>query len=106
MVTFVIKYWVEFLFGIIGSALIAMGKMIHDQREKYQNIGDGVEALLRNEIIEAYNKYLEKGYCPIYGKENISRMYTAYHALGGNDVATELKDKIIAMPETPNSNQD
>lgn len=101
MIDFIIKYWVEFLFGLIGSALFAMGKMIHDQREKYQCIGDGVEALLRNEIIESFNKYSDKGYCPIFAKENVTRMYTAYHALGGNDVATELKDKILAMPEHP-----
>ena len=28
-------------------------------------------------------------------------MYDAYHELGGNDVATELKDKLMKMPEEP-----
>ena len=28
-------------------------------------------------------------------------MYDAYHVLGGNDVATQLKDTLIKMPEEP-----
>mgnify|MGYP006874670334 CR=1 FL=1 len=46
-----------------------------------------------------YNKYSEKGFCPIYAKESIKRVYVAYSDLGGNDVATGLYHKILAMPE-------
>ena len=48
-----------------------------------------------------YNRYSDKGFCPIYAKESIKRVYVSYHDLGGNDVATELYSKILKMPETP-----
>lgn len=69
------------------------------EAKKNEAIQDGVQALLRDRIIWAYNHYQDKTYCPIYAKENAKRMYDAYHALGGNDVATQLKDKLIHMPE-------
>lgn len=33
--------------------------------------------------------------------ENDKLMYDAYHVLDGNDVATQLKDRLLAMPEEP-----
>ena len=53
------------------------------------------------DIIDSYNKHQDKGFCPIYAKEGIKRLYLAYHNLGGNDVATELYHKLLAMPEEP-----
>lgn len=105
MLDFIMKYWIQFCFGLIGTALATLGKMIHGQRIKYQNIGDGVEALLRDRIIQAYDSCVVQGFCSVTSKENISRMYSAYHALGGNDVITELKDKILVMPEYPPEQQ-
>ena len=61
--------------------------------------GDGVEALLRQKIIDSYNKHQDKGFCPIYAKESLKKLYKAYHGLGGNDVATELYNKLLKMPE-------
>ena len=41
---------------------------------------------------------------PIYGKEALRRAYNAYHALGGNDVATRLYDEVMDLPtEDPNA---
>ena len=62
---------------------------------------DGVQALLRESIVVAYNKYMDRGYCPIYAKESAKRAYKAYEKLGGNDVAHELYQKILKMPEEP-----
>ena len=33
-----------------------------------------------------------------YEKENIERVYSAYHLLHGNDIATGLYNKVLAMP--------
>ena len=98
-------HWVEWLFAAV-SALCCMGyrqmlKRQIEENRKSAALQDGMQALLRDRIIQAYNHYQDKRYCPIYGKENAQRMYDAYHALGGNDVATELKDKLLKMPEEP-----
>ena len=74
---------------------------ITEERTKSRALAEGVEALLRQSIINSYNKYNDRGFCPIYAKEGIKRVYIAYHNLGGNDVATELYHKILQMPEEP-----
>ena len=102
---YISAHWVEWLFLAI-SALLGCGyrqilKRQQQEAEKTAALHDGMQALLRDRIIQAYNHYQDKGFCPIYGKENVKRMYDAYHVLGGNDVATELKDKLMKMPEEP-----
>ena len=64
-----------------------------------QNIENGVQCLLRAEIIRSHDKYTARGYCPIYAKESLRRAYTAYHNLGGNDIATALYNDCISLPE-------
>ena len=59
--------------------------------------------LLRSEIIRNYEKYTDRGYCPIYAREPLSHVYEAYHALGGNSTATDLYKKTMALPSDPPS---
>lgn len=70
------------------------------QMAKYEkHIEDGVQCLLRAEIIRSNEKYTARRYCPVYAKESLKRVYTAYHNLGGNDVATHLYDELMELPE-------
>ena len=62
-------------------------------------IKNGVQCLLRSEIISQHEKWEARGYCPIYAKEALTRAYKAYHALGGNDVATALYEETMRLPE-------
>ena len=58
----------------------------------------GIQALLRDRIIQTYNHYSAKGYCPIYGLENAESMYLQYHALGGNGAITKLLEALRELP--------
>lgn len=95
-------HWVEWLFlaisGILGLAYKNIINHQKAEKKKMDAIGNGVEALLRENIVAQYNKYLDRDYCPIYAKESIKRVYKAYHELGGNDVATELYESLLEMP--------
>mgnify|MGYP006873145985 CR=1 FL=1 len=95
-------HWVEWLFtaclGILSFAWRSVAKRQKDAQEKSNAIADGVQCLLRENIIQSYNRYSDKGYCPIYAKESIKMVYHAYHALGGNDLATGLYVKLLDMP--------
>ena len=105
IIQYIVVHWVEWLFVAISTFLglcyRQMAKRQKEESRKNAALHDGMQALLRDRIIQAYNHYQDRGYCPIYGKENVKRMYDAYHVLGGNDVATELKDKLMKMPEKP-----
>jgi len=85
----------------INKARTEREKDRKDREEKEKALSDGVQALLRESIVSAYNKYTDKGFCPIYAKESIKKVYTAYHNLEGNDVATSLYQKLLTMPEDP-----
>lgn len=102
--------WVEWLFvaisAFLGYCYRQLNKRQKEEGKKSQALQDGMQALLRDRIIQSYNHYHDKGYCPIYGKENVKRMYDAYHTLGGNDVATALKDKLLDMSEEPEEREE
>lgn len=104
ILSFIAANWLEWLFGVVVAVLgwLYRGIAARLQSEQVRNeaIAVGVQSLLRESIVDNYNKYSDRGYCPIYAKESIKRAYKAYHdGLGGNDVVTELYHKILAMPE-------
>lgn len=90
--------------GIVGTVSAAYGKR-KAQREQEaardSNIATGVQCLLRADIIRSAEKYHDKGYCPVYARESLTREYNSYHNLGGNDVATELFHRTVSLPTDP-----
>lgn len=91
MLDFIVKYYIQIIMGISVSAISVMMVAVY-------SLFSGVRALLRNEIIGAYNHYMLKGYIPIYAMENVHEMYLAYHRLGGNGTITKLVGEIKKMP--------
>ena len=88
----IIGWVVPFVLGSAFSALLSWLLF-------FRAIRDGLQCLLRAEIIRQNEKWTAKGYCPVYAKQALSRAYKAYHALKGNDVATALYDEVIELPE-------
>jgi len=94
----IFEWLVPFLCGAVVSFCGYVYTVVRAREKKSRLLEDGVESLLRLEIVRSYNEYVEKGYCPIYAKESLTRGYNDYHALGGNDVATGLYQEIMALP--------
>lgn len=90
----IIGWAVPFLLGALVSLAASM-------LVRLKAIKNGLQCLLRAEIIRSSDKYCERNYAPIYAKEATTKAYNAYHALGGNDVATSLYHKIMALPDEP-----
>ena len=68
------------------------------QNDRSKQIESGLQSLLRAEIIRSHEKYMDKGYCPVYAREALNRIYESYHALGGNGTMTELYKQVMALP--------
>ncbi len=90
----IIKWLIPFL---CGAAVAFASTML----VRLRALKNGLQCLLRAEIIRSHDKYSERGHCPIYAKEALTRAYAAYHALGGNDVATHLYEEILDLPPPP-----
>jgi hypothetical protein len=63
-----------------------------DARQKAVELG--VQALLRDRIVQSYYHYEERGWITLHGLENVDAMYKEYHALGGNGTVTALVNTI------------
>lgn len=62
----------------------------------------GMQALLRAQMINDYNKWHEeRGYAPIYAKQNFENCWAQYHALGVNGVMDDLHAKFLKLPTEP-----
>lgn len=97
-----LKYWAEWLFSIIGAALIAGYKHLSLKLKKQQSeaaaVKEGLLALLHDRLYQACTYYLTRGHIDVEALKNIEYMYSAYHALGGNGTGTALYEKAKALP--------
>lgn len=89
-----IGWLVPFICGAVVGAMTLWVVVVKALR-------DGMQCLLRAEIIKQNEKWVERGYCPVWAKQALSRAYKAYHALKGNDVATALYEETMELPERP-----
>lgn len=87
--------------AVCGGVLTWAVTYIKLCKKRVSALESGVQCLLRAEIIRNHDKYIDKGYCPIYAKEALKRAYAAYHNLGGNDVATQLYHQVMELPTDP-----
>ena len=107
MPEWVSKYWIEFVFGLITTVMGFVIKKLNRKISEQEAIKMGVQALLRDRILQAYNHHMERGFCPIYARENIQQLAEQYHNLGGNGVIDELLEKMKCLPtERPKEDLD
>ena len=88
---FIIQYWAEWAFGLLGAAVITVAV-------KYKALLDGVLAILHDRIYQACQFYIAQGYVDMAGLKNVEYLYRSYHALGGNGTGTELYNRVKDLP--------
>ncbi len=67
-------------------------------QEEYAAIKAGVQALLRDRMIALHSHYEEKGWAPIYARENFIDMYVSYKNLNGNGVIEDIYQQFLTLP--------
>ena len=109
MLEFVIKYWLEVLFGLACTIFSFLFKMIlkkqeeekkrrEEEEKKRKALENGVQALLRNELIKNFREYKLKGEATLLDKENMGHMFEEYFNLGGNGMMEEVHEEFLAIP--------
>ena len=58
----------------------------------------GVQALLRDRLLQAFNFYLGRGWIGADDRSNIDNMYVQYEALGENNVISDIYNQVRALP--------
>ena len=94
------------LFSVPALILMIVKYMLNQikqNRKDTEAVKLGLQALLRSQMISDYNKYSEKGFAPVYARDNFENCWKQYHSLGGNGVMNDLHEKFLDLPtEAPN----
>ncbi len=61
----------------------------------------GIQAMLRDRLLQAYRHYDEKGYADYEDKQNVENLYRQYHTLGANGVMDGMRKKFLTLPDYP-----
>lgn len=98
------SYQIISLIGIPSLSTIC-GWLYHRQKRigeknksEIQALKLGVQALLRSQMINDYNKWTDKGYAPIYARENFENCWIQYETLGENGVMEDIHNKFMLLP--------
>lgn len=91
---FVLKYWVEVLLtGVCTFVSVTYKKIrkrFEEQDVKRKAIENGVQALLRNELIKNFREHKLEGSITLLDKENMDHMFIEYFNLGGNGMMKDI----------------
>lgn len=113
MQEWIIKYWLECLFGLIVAILGACYKRLsgkfkkekaeriekaRQNEEEIKALKNGMRSILRRQIIADCEKAQENGYCDTTSKDTITDMHQSYSALGGNGIVKIMVDQVMKLP--------
>lgn len=91
---------------VFGGVITLLITMYRQKKKENDALKAGLQALLRDRIIQAYNHYVQdKGWIPIYAKESIDACYKSYEALGDNGVIDNLMEQINELQNYPPKNR-
>lgn len=77
-------------------------KKIKEQAElESASLKNGVRSVLRQGIINSYEKAIDRGFIPVYEREAILSSYHDYKILGGNGTVDHLMEEMESVPTTP-----
>ena len=103
---FIVKYWLEFVFGLIVAGLSAayahLAKKFKAERAKNQAIESGLRGILRIQILDTYDKCVANGrLISVSRKDAVVSIYQSYVALGDeghpDDTIKSLYEELIHM---------
>lgn len=87
---------------VFGGVITLLITMYRQKKKENDALKAGLQALLRDRIIQAYNHYVQdRGWIPIYAKESIDACYKSYEALGDNGVIDNLMEQINELQNYP-----
>lgn len=94
-------------FAIYSAAAVValLGVMLSNRRvekekadEENELFKSALQALLRSELMRTHHQAMRDGHASTMDKEVMERTYQSYHMLGGNGMATNFHDEMMALP--------
>jgi len=87
--------WIVSVTGLIGGLVVYV-------YTRLKALQEGVQAMLRAQMITYYNYYEERGFAPIYVRDSFQNCWESYERLGKNGVMKDIHDRFLALPTRDN----
>jgi hypothetical protein len=88
----------------IPSIIVGMLGFVKAWIKQMRAVKLGLQAILRDRLLQAYHYYKEQGYASYDEKQNVVNLYTQYEALGPNGIMQRKHEAFLALPEEPVNN--
>lgn len=86
------------LFGIPGL-MAALWAFVVGLWKQNKAVKLGLQALLRDRLLQAFTHYEQAGYADYDEKTNVTNMFTQYESLGKNGVMNKRYEKFMNLPD-------
>ena len=86
---------------MIGKRLDIFDQKRDDAREQAVAERRLTLAMARSQLLDNYERCMDKGYYTVDEREVYHELYEAYHKDGGNGIMTDLRQKIVMLPTEP-----
>ncbi len=87
------------LCGFLVGKMQANSKKKQKEEEQSKLVEKGLMVLTRSDLMRLHDIFIRKGFCPMSIKASIEEEYEVYHNLGGNGIATQMMEEILALPD-------
>ena len=102
MLDWIKEYGIKGLVGVVISGLTLWVSRFWSKFKKQQETNcamqDAMQALIRNQIVDIYYKYIDLGYIPAFAHDSLYHLYDTYKLLNGNGFIEDLMNQLKELP--------
>jgi hypothetical protein len=101
MSDFIIKYWLNALFGLAVAVLGTVCIRLKSRLSMYEVMKQAILALLHDRLYEACKFNIQRGWASIEDKRNLEYMFVPYSKMGGNGTCKIMYERCQELPYEP-----
>ena len=87
----------------IPSLIAAATGLVVNQYHQLRAVKLGLQAILRDRLLQAYEFYAHRGYADYDEKANVVNLYQQYEMLGPNGIMHRKHERFLELPDELNS---
>lgn len=81
-----------------GKDHISLVRLVRSIQSTNKAQNTGLQAVLKDLLKIRYLEWIKKGCAPMDAKDDLEKMYQAYHGLGANGVMDNLREQFLSLP--------
>lgn len=100
------KWLIPFACGAVVSVFGALLTTLKKRNKHDKQLESAIHCLMRLRILDTFERWGNKNYCPTTEREALAKLFGLYKALGWNSVSDDLFHRIMTLPTTPPKEED